>query len=50
MNAEERAQVLGILKDFKYLFDVTLGDWDTYPVNLKLNTDSKPFNCNFPGT
>ena len=29
MNAEERTQILRLLKDFEDLFDVTLGDWDT---------------------
>ena len=29
MNAEERTQLLRILKDFEYLFGGTLGDWAT---------------------
>ena len=47
MNAEERNQLLVILKDFEELFDGTLGDWDTHPVDLELNIDSKPFNCKY---
>ena len=34
LNAEERTQLLRILKDFKDLFDGTLGDWDTEPIDL----------------
>ena len=44
LNVEERTQVLRLLKDSEDLFDGTLGDWDTEPVNLELNTGSKPFN------
>ena len=29
------------------MFDVTLGYWDTYPVELELNPDSKPFSCKY---
>ena len=47
LNAEERAQLLRLLQDFEDLFDVNLGDWDTKPVNLELNPDSKPFNYKF---
>ena len=45
MDADERSQLLGLLKDFEDLFDVTLGEWDTETVNISLNTDSKTFNC-----
>ena len=34
LNAEERTMLLGLLKDFKDLFDGTLGDWDTEPVDM----------------
>ena len=34
MNAEERTQLLRILKYFEELFDGILGDWDTEPVAL----------------
>ena len=29
------------------MFDGTLGDWDTEPVDLELNPDSKPFNSRY---
>ena len=46
-NNEERTQLLRLLKYFKDLFDGTLGDWDTYPVNLDLKTGSRPFNSKY---
>ena len=47
MNAEDRTHLQGLLKDFEVLFDVTIGYWDTDPINLELNPDSKPFNCKY---
>ena len=47
MNAEEITQLLSPLKHFEGLFDGTLGDWDTDPVVLELNLDSKQFNCKY---
>ena len=44
MNAEEKNQILGIIKDFEDLFDGTLVEWDTESVELDLKTDYKPFN------
>ena len=29
------------------MFDGTIGDWDTEPVNLDLNYDYKQFNCKY---
>ena len=43
LNAEERTQLLSLLKYFEDLFGVTLGDWATEPVNLELKPGSKPF-------
>ena len=34
LNADERNQSLSLLGDFEGLFDGTLGDCDTYPVDL----------------
>ena len=34
MNAEERTQLIRLLEYSKDLFDGTLGDWDTEPVDL----------------
>ena len=45
LNAEEKTQLLGLIKDFEYFFDVTIGEWDTEPVYLELSPNSKPFNC-----
>ena len=36
--------LLSLLKDFENLFDDTLGDWATKPVDLELNPDSILFN------
>ena len=47
MNAEERIQLLRLLGDFEDLFDGTLGDWDTDPVNMEINPGSKPFNSKY---
>ena len=44
MNAEERTQLLSILED---LFDVTLGDWATEPVDLELKPGSRQFNSRY---
>ena len=44
LNAEERTLLLSLLEEFKDLFDGTLGDWATEPVDLELNPDSTPFN------
>ena len=45
MNSEERTQLLRILKDCKDLFDCTIGDWYTDPLDLGLNPYYKLFNC-----
>ena len=45
MNTEERTQLIRLFHDFDNLFDGTIGDWDTHPVDLELNPDYKPFNC-----
>ena len=47
MNDEEINQLVRLLKFFGYLSDVTLGDWDSYLINLELNTYSKLFNCKY---
>ena len=33
-----------LTEDLEDLFDGTLGNWDTEPVNLELKPDYKPFN------
>ena len=47
MNAKERTQLLSLLEYLKYLFDGTLGYWDTYHVDLDLIPGSKPFNIKY---
>ena len=47
LNAAERTQLIRILKYFEDLFDGTLGDWYTDPVDLELNPGSKPFNSKY---
>ena len=47
MNSEGMTQLFIPLEDFKDLFDGTSGDWGTEPVNLELNTYSKPFNSRY---
>ena len=47
MNAEERTQLLRLLKYFGGFFYGALGYWDIDPVNLDLNPGSKPFNSKY---
>ena len=47
LNNEERNLLIILLEDFEELFDGTLGDWATEPVNLELNPYSKPFNSRY---
>ena len=44
LNAEERTLLLILLENFEDLFDGTLGNWATEPVELELKPCSKPFN------
>ena len=47
MNAEERTMLLSLLEYFGEVFDGTLVNWSTEPVNLELNPNSKPFNIRY---
>ena len=47
LNAEERYLLLNLIEDLEDLFYVTLGDWETEPIELELNPDSKPFNIRY---
>ena len=40
---EEGNRLLSILGIFEYMFSVTLGTWNTKPVDLELKDDAKPF-------
>ena len=45
LNSKYRTELLRLLDYSEELFCVTLGDCHTYPVNLELKPDYKPFNC-----
>ena len=47
MNTEERNLLLSLLENFEDLFDGTLGDWATEPIDLEINPDSKQFNSRY---
>ena len=47
LNAKERTLLLRLLEEFKDLFNVTLGYWDTEPVDIELKLDYKPFNSRY---
>ena len=47
LNAEEITLLLSLLEDFEDLFDDTLGDWATEPVDLELKPYSKLFNSRY---
>ena len=47
LNAEERTLLLSLPEDLEELFDGTLGDWATEPVDLELKPYSKPFNSRY---
>ena len=42
LNATEHHRLLTILSKFIDLFDVTLGKWNTTPVDLELKDNAKP--------
>ena len=42
VNTPERYRLLNILKKSEYLFDGTLGMWNTTPIDLELKDDAKP--------
>ncbi|MGH3053717.1 MAG: retropepsin-like aspartic protease, partial [Gaiellaceae bacterium] len=44
LEAEDQHSLYLLLKDFEDLFDGTLGDWNTKPVDLKLKDDAKPYH------
>ena len=47
LYANQHEMLLGILKELEGLFDGTLGKWDTSPIDLEVNTGSKPFNSRY---
>ena len=47
LHSEEITELLRLLEYFEDLFDGTLGDWDTDPIDLALKPGSKPFNSKY---
>ena len=47
LNSKDRTQILGLFKDFEDFFDVTLGYWDTDPIEPDLQPNSKLFSCEY---
>lgn len=45
LNGSEKRRLSKLLKDYEYLFDGTLGDFQTDPVSFELKPDAKPVNC-----
>ena len=43
INAKKSTKIIGLLKEIGYLFDGTIGEWDTEPANIEWNQDSRPF-------
>ena len=42
LKAKEHKRVLILLRKFEDMFDVTLGTWNTTPLDLELKDDAKP--------
>ena len=47
LTAIERHRLIQLLKKFEYLFDSTLGTWNTTPVESELEDNAKPV-CSRP--
>ena len=47
MHAEERTQLLILLKDFKEFLEDTLGDRSTESIDFGIKPGSKPFNSKY---
>ena len=49
LNTEERERLLYLLHKYEDIFDVTVGTWNTTPVDLELRDDVKPVcSRNYP--
>ena len=44
LTTDQRNELLRLLLKFEELFDGTLGDWDTEPVDIELKPDAKPYH------
>jgi len=47
LNDQEKEQLFKLLSEFKELFDGTLGDWKTEPVELELREGEKPHSSRY---
>ena len=47
MNADKRIKLLSLLNEFDDFFDGNIREWDTEPVDLELNINSKPVNSKY---
>ena len=45
LTEAERSMLLDLLKEFEDLFDGTLGQWNTAPVEIELKPDAKPVSA-----
>ena len=45
LEKDQKKMLLKLLKQYKTLFDGTLGRWNTTPVNIELRSNSKPVNA-----
>ena len=44
LSQNEQNELLEVLWEFEDLFDGTLGDWNTEPVNFELKSGAKPYH------
>ena len=47
LDSDEKEELLELLQEFEELFDGTLGDWDTEPVDFELKEDAKPHSARY---
>ena len=47
LNKPQQRKLLSLLKDFKDLFDRTLGHWETEPIDIELKPDHKPSSARY---
>jgi hypothetical protein len=47
LDEHQQNKLLSLLKDFEYLFDGTLGKWNTDPIDIETNPDQKPSSARY---
>lgn len=45
LDASEKLSLKKLLKSYEYLFDGSLGTWNTEPIDLELQEDAKPYHA-----